>query len=291
MSNEKLRAAIATQPGPPQAQKSSANAVRTFQAFLESRVNNLLAVSPKGIDARRMARLAVVEFANNERLQQCSAVSIYTSLTQATTLGLYLGVSGEGYLVPYRNKKTNQLACKFIPGYRGLLKLIRRTGEIGAVRTEIAYEGDAFTLELGTSIVCRHVPKLDGDRGNIRLVYGVADYVSGGFHFEWMTKHAIDGIRARSQASGAGPWVTDYEQMARKTLIRRMANYLPSSVELSQALELDQMAAEGREADLVDGVVIPADDDSRLEDSTLPPALDVDYPPTDALEDVPPATE
>lgn len=245
MSTQALRA-VATG-------KRDQNPLVAFRDFLHSRRNEIAAALPKHLNPDRMIRLALTEFTKNKVLQRCTASSVYSGIIQASQLGLEIGVMGQAYLVPYQNKKAGTTEAQFIPGYKGLIALARRSGDVTSIETHIAYENDEFDLTLGIETKVRHVPKLDGDRGRPRLVYGVAHFKDGGYHFEWMSLAEVERIRSRSKAANSGPWVTDYEQMVRKTLIRRMANYLPMSIELSTALEIDRMADEGK-ATTIDGV-------------------------------------
>jgi len=241
------------------------NPVTAFRGFLEKQKSQLAAALPKHISPDRMIRLACTEFAKNPTLQKCTPVSVFGAIIQASQLGLEIGVLGQAYLVPYRNNKTNSYEAQFIPGYKGLIGLARRSGEVTSIETNIVYEQDEFSLALGLETELKHVPNLDGDRGKPRLVYGVARFRDGGHHLEWMTIGEVNKIRARSKASNNGPWVTDFEQMVRKTLIRRMANYLPMSIELQNALQVDDAVSEGRRATLDGDFVIVTDPDDQTE--------------------------
>lgn len=237
------------------------NPVTVFRSFLEKQKPQLAAALPKHVSPDRMIRLACTEFAKNPLLQKCTPVSVFGAIIQASQLGLEIGVLGQAYLVPYRNTKNNTYEAQFIPGYKGLIGLARRSGEVTSIETNIVYANDRFDLKLGLETSVDHVPNLDGDRGTPRLVYGVAKFRDGGYHFEWMTMGEVNKIRARSKASSNGPWVTDYEQMVRKTLIRRMSNYLPMSIELQQAIQIGDAAEEGKRATLDGDFVVVQDDD------------------------------
>ncbi len=237
------------------------NPVMAFRGFLEKQKSQLAAALPKHVSPDRMIRLACTEFAKNTLLQKCTPVSVFGAIIQASQLGLEIGVLGQAYLVPYRNNKTNTYEAQFIPGYKGLISLARRSGEVTSIETNIAYANDRFDLRLGLDTSVEHVPNLDGDRGAPRLVYGVAKFRDGGHHFEWMTIGDVNKIRARSKASSNGPWVTDYEQMVRKTLIRRMSNYLPMSIELQLAIQIGDAAEEGKRATLDGDFVVVQDDE------------------------------
>ncbi len=241
------------------------NPVTAFRGFLEKQKAQLAAALPKHISPDRMIRLACTEFSKNKLLQQCTPISVFGAIIQASQLGLEIGIMGQAYLVPYRNNKANSYEAQFIPGYKGLIALARRSGEVSSIETNIVYEKDEFDLNLGVDSNLRHVPYLDGDRGQPRLVYGVAKFKDGGYHLEWMTIADVNKVRARSKAASSGPWVTDYEQMVRKTLIRRMSNYLPMSIELSNAIQISDAADEGKRATLDGDFVITEDDDAEMD--------------------------
>ena len=231
---------------------NKANPIVAFRDFLQSRRGEIAAALPKHLTPDRMIRLALTEFTKNKMLQQCTPASVYAGIIQASQLGLEIGVMGQAYLVPYQNRKAGTVEAQLIPGYKGLISLARRSGEVTSIETHIVYEMDEFELQLGIETKVRHIPNLDGDRGRARLVYGVARFKDGGHHFEWMSLSEVEKIRARSKAANSGPWVTDYEQMVRKTLIRRMANYLPMSIELANAIEIDNAVDAGKSA-IIDG--------------------------------------
>lgn len=240
------------------------NPVVAFRTFLEKQKAQLAAALPKHMHPDRMIRLACTEFAKNPLLQKCTPVSVFGAIIQASQLGLEIGVLGQAYLVPYRNNKQNTYEAQFIPGYKGLISLARRSGEVTSIETHIVYERDTFELTLGVESNIKHVPYLEGDRGAAKLVYGVAKFRDGGYHMEWMTMADVNKIRARSKASQSGPWVTDYEQMVRKTLIRRMANYLPMSIELQNALTVSDAVDSGKHA-TIDGDFVTVAEPDREE--------------------------
>jgi recombination protein RecT len=106
------------------------------------------------------------------------------------------------------------------------------------------YEKDKFEVKYGLSEDILHIP-FEGDAGELRAVYAVAELKDGGIQYEVMYRHEIDAIRKRSKASGSGPWVSDYPEMARKTVIRRLSKYLPMSVDLARAVEAEDAQETG----------------------------------------------
>ncbi len=271
------------------------NPVAQFRDFLEKQKAQLVAALPRHISPDRMIRLACTELAKNPLLQKCTPVSVFGSIIQSSQLGLEIGVLGQAYLVPYRNNKNNTYEAQFIPGYKGLIALARRSGEVTSIETNIVYERDTFDLSLGLDTHLKHVPFLDGERGVPRLVYGVAKFRDGGHHFEWMTISEVNKIRARSKSRDNGPWVTDYEQMVRKSLIRRMANYLPMSIELQNALQIDDAVADGKHATLDGDFVVITDtsgDDTKngAQHQIEQKQPTVEIPPAPTARETEPAT-
>lgn len=256
------------------------NPLASFQNFMERRKDQLAAALPKHLTPERMIRLVLTEFTKTPALLQCEQKSIWSSIITASQLGLEIGVMGQAYLVPF-NRRVRQgnewvtvKECQMIPGYKGLLSLARRSGDVTSIETHIAYANDVFELELGINTKVRHVPRITGDRGEPLVVYGVAHFKDGGHHFEWMPVTEINAIRdktfeknrADEKAREKSPWGTDWGQMARKTLVRRMANYLPMSIELAAALELENTVDNGKRATIdASFMVIPEEGQATFE--------------------------
>ena len=170
------------------------------------------------------------------------------------------GALGEGYLVPFKGKVI------FIPGYRGLISLARRSGQIISIEARVVHEKDEFSCCLGLDPDLKHTPTWEEtDPGPLRLVYAVAKLKDGGVQFEIMSRGQIEQVRAKSQAGNFGPWVDNYEEMSKKTVIRRLFKYLPVSVEMVRAAELTNAEETGNfealtiesEAISVESTVIP----------------------------------
>jgi recombination protein RecT len=140
------------------------------------------------------------------------------------------------------------MEAQFMPGYGGLIDLVLRGGKVKRMEAHVVHEKDEFDIIYGTESKLIHKPYLDGDGGKVRGCYAVAWFDNGGTQFEWMTKDEIDAIRKRSKAATSGPWVTDYNEMCRKTTLRRIFKYIPSSPDdkvtqlLDKAIELDNKA-------------------------------------------------
>lgn len=189
--------------------------------------------------AQRFTKIVVTAASKNPAILECTRESVLISVMTAAELGLEPGGAlGEGYLVPYSVKGVK--TCQFIPGYRGLISLARRSGQIVSIEAHLVREGDEFDCEFGLEPKLVHKPCMtNAIPGEIKAAYAVAKIVGGGIQYEMMLKSEIDAIRKRSRAGDFGPWVSDYGEMARKTVIRRLFKYLPVSVEMARAMEID----------------------------------------------------
>ena len=205
-------------------------------------------VLPAQFKPERMARIATTVLRQTPALARCTPESFLGSLLTASQLGLEPGGVRPGcYFVPYGT------VCTFIPSWFGLVDLARRSGQVVDVWAEIVYENDTFvyTLGLNRTIERHDPPPLGQDRGKPIGVYAAAELVTGGKPFVVMTVAEVEAIRARSKASKNGPWVTDWAAMAKKTAVKQLAKWLPSSAELTAAMTLDG-AVRTEVTDLVD---------------------------------------
>lgn len=232
--------------------------LNTLRSLFEKSKPSMAAVMPKHMTPERILKIALSAASRTPTLLQCTPESILLAVMQCAQLGLEPNTPlGLAYLVPYKNNRkvegqwVTTYEAQFIPGYRGLVKLAHQSGEITTVRSRVVREGDVFEVELGSDERLVHRPNLALDEGatlsQLVAVYAVAQFKNGATQFEVMSKAQVDGVRARSKASDNGPWSTDYEEMARKTVLRRLCKSLPLSTELSTALEA-QARAEGGEA-------------------------------------------
>lgn len=209
------------------------NALAEFGNVLTAKRGAIASRLPAHLNPDRLIKIALTAAAKNPRILECDKESVMLSVMQAAELGLEPGGAlGEGYLVPYG--KT----CQFIPGYRGLISLARRSGQIVSIEAHAVYEKDEFVVEFGLEPKLIHKPTLAPERGEVIAFYAVARIVGGGIQHDYMTRADVDAIRKRSRAASSGPWVTDYNEMGKKTVIRRLFKTLPVSVELCRALEL-----------------------------------------------------
>jgi recombinational DNA repair protein RecT len=171
---------------------------------------------------------------------------LVAAVIQSSQLGLEPdGILGHAYLVPFRNTKKNRMEVQFIPGYKGLIDLARRSGQVNRISAHVVYDNEPFVMEYGTKEVLEHKPLPPSTRGNRKGVYAVAVLNDGSAHFEWLWDEEIEAVKRQSKAASFGPWKTHEDEMVRKTAIRRLVKYLPLSVELAKAAAIDELADAG----------------------------------------------
>lgn len=262
-----------------------ASNVGQFQQFLKSRLPTIKQVAAKHLTPDRVFRMVVVNVSKTPALQKCTMESIFRCVVQSVELGLEPGSAlGEGYLVPYGNQ------CTFIPGYRGLIALAYRSRQVKSVSSFCVYQGDKFEFELGLTPKIAHVPNTDGEAKKadaITFAYCVIQLKDGGLVYDVMSRGEINSIRARSKAGQSGPWVTDFAEMARKTVTRRCLKYAPMSVEMSKALASDEAADTG-DMSVIDAEFDALDfDDTEVSTKTETIKGKIpDVPPADANGEV-----
>jgi recombination protein RecT len=234
----------------------------TLRELLTKRKPELQAALPRHLTADKMLRLVFTACTKNPKLLECSQASIYGAVLQCAQLGLEPDLLGQAYLVPYFNSKKKTSECQLIPGYLGLLTLARRSGQIASIEARVVREGDLFQYEFGLQPKLVHRPDPAAE-GEVSHVYAIARFMHGGEpSWDVMTKAEVELHRARSKAAQTGPWVSDWNAMALKTVLRKLCKLLPASVELQTAVQLDEAADAGLPQDLpiAEGVVeTPAD--------------------------------
>ena len=219
--------------------------IANVRGMLERSRGQMAAALPRHMSADRMLRLTMTSIQRTPALLDCEPRSLIGAVIQAAQLGLEPdGVLGQAYLVPYGNQ------VQFIPGYRGLIGLARRSGQISTIEARVVHQKDAFTYSFGLKPVLEHVPTTEVEPGEVVAAYAIAHLKDGAYQFDVMLKREVDAIRTRSKAGRSGPWVTDYEEMAKKTVLKRLCKLLPASVELATAVALDDRAEVGLPQDL-----------------------------------------
>jgi len=273
-SLERLSNAVAQQEGD-QAPKR-----RTIRDLIESQRNEIARALPAAAKATpdRLARVALTTIRTTPQLASCTPESLLGALMTTAQLGLEPGPLGHAYFVPFRNRKKvgnqwlDSLDVQFIVGYKGMIELARRAGT--HVETWVIHEHDHFVFRRGTNAVMEYEPVLDGDPGRV-IGYALFAQWKDGWYGRFMRLDEVERIRDRSKSWNperpSGPWHTDFDAMARKSVVRAAfnANAIPMTVEIAQALNVDETVRTSYEPDALDE---PRDDYLDAEEVTDEPA-------------------
>jgi recombination protein RecT len=230
------------------------NPVASFSSFLDKFKPQMALALPKHLTADRMARLAVTAFSSTPKLQECEPKTIVASIMTAATLGLEIGVDGQGFLVPYGR------TCQFVPGWKGLVDLVSRSGR-ATVWTGAVFEGDEFDYALGDSPFIRHRPGEENDPDKITHVYAVGR-VNGSEYpvIEVWTIRKVWKHRDKYNKVGAKHYsFRDPEMYARKVPLLQVLKYMPKSIELQNAMAIANAADNGHHA-VIDGNFVTVTD-------------------------------
>lgn len=226
--------------------KQSLSPINSIRTLLERSKAQIAMALPKHLNADRIIRVAMTSIQRTPDLLKCDPISLVAAVIQSSQLGLEPdGILGHAYLVPFRNTKKNRMEVQFIPGYKGLIDLARRSGQVNRISAHVVYENETFTMEYGTKEILEHKPLPPSTRGDRKGVYAVAVLNDGSPHFEWLWNEEIEAIKRQSKAVNFGPWKTHEDEMIRKTAIRRLVKYLPLSVELAKAAAVDELVDAG----------------------------------------------
>lgn len=202
---------------------------------------------PKHVTADRMIRIALTEARKNPKLLECDQLSFLGSIVQAAQLGLEPGSGlGQCWLVPYWNKKKNYHEVQFQIGYKGYIDLGYRSPLVGHPSARVVRKGDHFKYEYGTNEFIEHrVAEDGGDQREVTHYYAVVFLTNGTKIFEVMTKREMDEHREKYTNEKSDAWRDDYDEMAKKTVIRKAYKYAPVSIEIQRAVALDEASSAG----------------------------------------------
>lgn len=187
---------------------------------------------PEHITPEKFQRVAITALNNNPDIANCSTESVMNSLMKCAQDGL-LPDGRDAALVKFKT------TCQYIPMVGGLIKRMKNSGELSTISAAIVYEHDEFDFVMGDNECLTHKPKLLGDRGKPILAYAIAKFKDGGIQREVMTVAEIEKVRSVSRTKDTGPWVQWWDEMAKKTVIHRLAKRVPTSSDIESMINRD----------------------------------------------------
>ncbi len=226
---------------------------KTIKDYIRAMEGEIAKALPSVMTPERFTRITLSALSSNPDLQGTTPASFLGAMMTAAQLGLEPNTPlGQAYLIPYKNKGT--LECQFQLGYRGMIDLAYRSGEVQIIQAHIVYANDKFDFSFGIDPKLNHVPAL-GERGEATHVYAMFRTKDGGYGFDVMT---IDDVRrhaskySKSYSSSYSPWNTNFEEMAKKTVLKRVLKYAPLKSDFARAVAADGSIKTEIDSDMLD---------------------------------------
>lgn len=227
-----------------QAQQAKAVAKKkqgsTLKAYIAKMQPEIAKALPSVMTPERFSRIIFSAISSTPQLAECTPESFLGAMMNAAQLGMEVNTPlGQAYLIPRKNNKKGVIECQFQIGYKGLIDLAYRSGEVSVVQAHEVHEKDDFRYSFGLEPTLHHVPTLR-DRGDVIAYYAMFKTKAGGFGFEVMGKEDVQlHAQKYSQAYGNGPWQTNFDEMAKKTVLIKCLKYAPMKSEFVRAIESD----------------------------------------------------
>lgn len=214
---------------------SLAKSDKTIKDYIKVYQGEIAKALPRVMTPERFTRIATSAVSNNPRLGKCDPISFISALMNAAQLGLEPNTPlGQAYLIPYGEQ------CQFQIGYKGLIDLAYRSGEFKNISAHVVYENDDFDYEFGLNPILKHKPAKT-NRGNPAYYYAAFNLVNGGYGFEVISyEEAVQHGKKFSKTYNNGPWKTDFDAMALKTVLKKALKYAPLKSDFALAVETDE---------------------------------------------------
>lgn len=234
---------------------------KTMQDYVKAMQGEIKKALPSVITPERFTRMVLSAISTNPKLAECSPQSFLGAMMTAAQLGVEPNTAlGQAYIIPYRNHGV--MEASFQLGYKGLIDLAYRSGEVSIIQAQAVYENDEFEYELGLDPKLKHVPATS-NRGNAIAYYAIFKTKDGGYGFDAMS---MDDIRTHAQkyskSYGSGPWQNNFDEMAKKTVLKRVLKYAPLKSDFVRGVAQDETVKTEISEDMysVQSTVIEAQD-------------------------------
>ncbi|WP_418440569.1 recombinase RecT [Candidatus Allofournierella excrementavium] len=239
------------------AKKDPSTGMRAYIAKMEGEIAKAL---PSVLTPERFTRITLSALSATPKLAETTPQSFLGAMMTAAQLGLEPNTPlGQAYLLPYKNKGV--LECQFQLGYKGLIDLAYRSGQVSIIQAHAVHENDEFSYEYGLEPKLSHKPALR-DRGEVTCYYAMFRTKDGGFGFSVMSKEDIQAHAERfSQSYGSdfSPWKTNFDEMAKKTVLKRVLKYAPLKSDFVKAAAADGTIKHDIAPDMADVAPVEAD--------------------------------
>lgn len=224
-----------------EAQTAISKPKKTVQDLIQQMMPEIKKALPATITPERFTRIVLSAISTTPQLANCTPKSLLGAMMTAAQLGMEVNTPlGQCYLIPYKNHGIDEV--QFQLGYKGLIALAYRGGEVQTIQAHTVYENDEFIYEYGLEPKLVHKPA-KSDRGAPVFYYAIFRTKDGGYSFEVMS--IDDVIKHRDQFSkaaqrGFSPWQTNFDEMAKKTVLKAALKYAPMSTETARSISSDE---------------------------------------------------
>lgn len=216
--------------------------------YIEKQMPSIAAMLPRSMPPARFQATLLQALLNNPDVLSCTPQSIVKAVMQAAQEGIALtGQPGGGYLVPFRPEQGAQPEATLLRDYRALIRMAIRSGAATKIESAVVRHGEHFAYVLGDEPRIEHTPDIGSKAAGIAY-YAIAALPDGSKQREVMTRDQVEHIRQKSRMRDSGPWRNDFDQMARKTVIRRLINYLALSPEQRELIDREERIEFGDDA-------------------------------------------
>lgn len=215
--------------------------INQFLSKDENKVK-MQAALPKHITPDKLVSVVMNSIRRNPRIAECTLMSVFDCVMTSAQLGIPPDdVRGLAYIIPFNNNKKGVVEAQLMIGYKGFIHLAKESGEVVNVWSRVVYDKEPFDFEEGLNPTLYHKPLPPSERGNAKGAYTCVELKSGLKGFTFMWEDDIQAIRKRSKAANDGPWVSDPDEMRKKTTIRRDMKTRDLSPKMNQAVALDEL--------------------------------------------------
>lgn len=213
---------------------SSITPLVAMQGTIEKMADKFSEALPQHMEVNKFISVLKLTLNKNPKLVQADKNSLMQTFMSAAKDGLYLD-GREAAAVQYGQQ------INYLPMVEGVIKLMHNSGLIKSICAEVVYEKDFFDYELGSNPHITHKPLITGDRGKPVCVYAIAVTTNEGAYYEVMSMSDIDKCRQVSKASSSphSPWVKWFDQMAKKTVMHRIAKRLPKNDAINSVVRIE----------------------------------------------------
>lgn len=225
---------------------------RTIKDLIRAYEGEIAKALPAVMTPERFVRIALSAVSATPKLMECTQESLLGALLNSAQLGLEPNTPlGQAYLIPYNNKKEGTVECQFQIGYKGLLDLAYRTGDYQFIRAEAVHEGDEFSYSLGLDAELVHKPVFK-NRGETYAYYAVYKLNNGGYNFVVMSREDVEQHKKKYSKAYNSPWNSDFDAMAKKTVLKQLLKYAPLKTDVARAVAEDSTikSFDGTETDM-----------------------------------------